>query len=75
MGEMCMMNGRGDFRVTWNPNDLRSVEDAKAEFDRLLKAGNLIFAVDPLNDSRGKQIKKFDPLVQKVIVSPPMAGG
>lgn len=75
MGEMARMDGSGDFRVTWNPNNAREVQDARGEFDRLMKSGHAAYKIDPHNDARGEQIRTFDPWAARIIVVPQMAGG
>ena len=73
-GEMRIIGREGDTKVVWNARDADEVEAARAQFDMLRERRFLAFAVNDTGD-KGEQITEFDPLAQKLILAPPMAGG
>jgi hypothetical protein len=76
MGEMSVMGRAGDTRLSWDPTDTKSVEEARGMFDELMKTKRyLAFSINPADDSKGVQITAFDPVATKIIISPALAGG
>jgi hypothetical protein len=74
MGELRLMNKRGDTRVMWDPYRQDEVAAARKQFDELKKKGYLAYAVKKKGEA-GEQIREFDPHAGKIIMAPPMAGG
>lgn len=67
MGNMRILNQRGDETLDWNAGDPASVEEARKRFDELKEQGyNFYESVE----SRGKQITEFDPNAGKLIAAP-----
>lgn len=74
MGEMRLMNQRGDTRVMWDPNRPDEVAAARKQFDELKGKGYLAYSVKKKGDP-GEMIRTFDPDAGKIILAPPQAGG
>jgi len=73
---MHMMTGAGDIRKIWNAANEIEVEDAKRSFDHLVKEKRyLAFCVNPEDNTKGTQMREFDPKAGKMILVPPIAGG
>jgi len=73
-GMLHVLDGTGDTKVIWDPKNPDEVEAAKAQFDVLRKKGFLAYTVNKKGD-KGEVITKFDPDAEKIILSPPIAGG
>lgn len=67
MGEMRILNEKGDIRVEWDPADAESTRKAKEEFDRLKTDGYAFYEVA---GTRGKPMKAFRKGLGKVIAAP-----
>jgi hypothetical protein len=75
MGEMRIMDkDAGDLKVIWDPVKQDEVDAAKAQFEALVKKGYLAFEVKK-GGEKGKEIKKFDPAQEMIIMSPAPAKG
>lgn len=75
MGELCVMDPKlGDLKFTWDSENEDEVELAEKQFDEAKKKGFLAFKVKK-DGSKGKQIEKWDPDAEKIIMIPPIAGG
>ena len=75
MGEMSVMNRKGDTKTIWNPENKDEVKAAQAQFDDLVKKKKFAaFRVDSDGD-KGERITRFDKDAGKIIFVPPMAGG
>lgn len=74
MGELAVMNSTGDTKVIWDPHNADEVAAAKAQFDALRKKGFIAYTVNKKGD-KGEIIREFDPNAEKIILSPPLAGG
>ena len=56
----------------WNPEDPEQVSQAERIFEDYLKEGWLAFS----EEERGKrQIFKFDPHLERIVLMPPIGGG
>jgi len=64
----------GDLKLIWDPENEDEVELAQKQFDEAKEKGFLAFKVKKDGET-GKQIKKFDPDAEKIIMTPPIAGG
>lgn len=69
-----IMGRSGDTKVTWDPRNQEEVRTARETFDALRAKGYLAFTVRR-TDSRGEQVKEFDPALSEILLAPPMAGG
>lgn len=67
MGEMRVLNQKGDVKVEWDADDAESVKKAKAEFTQLKKDGYRFYEVA---ETRGKQVDRFDKKLGKLIAAP-----
>jgi hypothetical protein len=75
VGELRVMGQKGDTRIIWNPRDPDEVAAAKRQFDDLVGEKRfLAFNVTP-GGGKGAQITEFDPQAEKLLITPPMAGG
>jgi len=76
-GELSILNGDGDTKLTWDANNEDEVEAAEAMFDDLLAKGFQAFEVSDEKEKggKGKIIRKFDPKAQRIIMSPRIGGG
>jgi len=73
---MAMLTGHGDTRKIWNAANADEVEDAKRSFEYLVKQKRyLAFRVNPEDNTKGDQMRTFDPQAGKMIMVPPIAGG
>lgn len=70
MPRLRVMNTKGDSVLEYTEED---TSEAKAEFDRLVAAGNTAFRVD--SPGRGRQLTEFDPSAEEIIVRGPLVGG
>lgn len=73
-GEMAILDSTGDTKVIWDPHNPDEVAAAKAQFDTLKKKGFIAYTVNKKGD-KGEVIREFDPNAEKIILSPPLAGG
>jgi hypothetical protein len=70
-GKLVVMGHDGDQEIPWT--DLHSTEAARAEFDRLLRAGYVAFGQD--SSGRGKLLSEFDPNASEIVLSPQFIPG
>jgi hypothetical protein len=75
MGQMAVMGREGDTKLIWDKNQDAEVENAKATFDRLTKAGYMAYSVKGRNGEKDEQIRAFDPDAERIILAPPLQGG
>jgi hypothetical protein len=71
---LAAMDKTGDSKFMWDPKNKDEVAAAKAQFDALKKKGYIAFTVDKKGD-KGEIIREFDPELEKIIMTPPIAGG
>lgn len=74
MGQLKIMDGRGDTRVMWDPSRPDEVKAAKKTFDELRAKRYNAYSVAKKGE-KGEMIREFDPEAGKIILAPPMAGG
>lgn len=76
MGIMKVMGPTdGDKHIEWDPEDPKSVEKARKEFEELRKKGHKAFKVGRKPQRTGQEVAEFDPSAGEIILTPPMAGG
>jgi hypothetical protein len=73
-GLLAVMDRTGDTKVIWDRHNEAEVEAARATFDSLRSKGYLAYTVNK-DGTTGEVIRAFDPTAEKIILSPPMAGG
>ena len=74
MGVMCKLDGTGDTKVMWDPQNEDEVEVAEEQFDALIERGFTAYAVKK-DGEKGRKITKFDAKAGKIIMVPGMQGG
>lgn len=72
--EMALMDHTGDTKVMWDPKNPHEVAAAEAQFNELKKKGFIAYTVNKKGGS-GEILRKFDPDIEKMILSPPIVGG
>lgn len=65
----------GDDRVVWDRRFLDQVKEASEKFHKLIKEGFKAFLVKRDGQKSNKQMFRFDPNAEEIIMVPPMAGG
>lgn len=81
MAKLRVMDPRkGDTVLEWDRTDEKSVEAAKAEFDRIIGKNfgrHVAYKVDSPGGTRrsGEPIKEFDPNAEEILMVPPLQGG
>jgi hypothetical protein len=73
-GELSIINRKGDTTITWSSDRPVEVENARENFRKMREKGYLAYRMTRSGD-KGEQIHEFDPLAEKIILAPPMAGG
>ena len=73
MSQMAVMDGDGDTRISWNPNNEAEVAIARAAFDTARGRGMTAYRVD--GDAGGAVIREFDPRAENIVMRPAMQGG
>jgi hypothetical protein len=74
MGELRVVDGRGDTKLMWDPSRPDEVSAARKLFDELKKKGHNAYAVKKKGEP-GEKITTFDPAMGKIIMAPAMSGG
>lgn len=65
----------GDKRLIWRADDKESKTKAIEEFKERLKKGWLAFKVNIDDPHKGTMLREFDESAEKIIMTPPPAGG
>lgn len=73
-GEIAVMDRTGDTKFIWDSANPAEVENARAQFDHWRKKGYLAHAVSR-DGGKAEMVTAFDPHLEKIIFSPPLAGG
>lgn len=75
MGEIHVMDPKqGDLKLIWDADNKDEVELARKQFEEAKKKDFLAFKAKK-DGSKGKQIEEFDPESERIIMTPPVAGG
>lgn len=75
MGMIRELNGHGDTKTIWDPDNAEEVANARATFNRLVGEKKFAaFMVKPGGEKGGK-VTAFDPNAAQLILVPPAAGG
>lgn len=67
MGEIRVLNERGDESIAWDPADKEQVASAKKDFARLKKEGYRFYRVE---ETKGKEVARFDKKLGRLIAAP-----
>lgn len=73
-GEMAILDETGDTKIIWDSKNADEVENAESQFKKLRKKGFLAYKVKK-NGEKAEMITEFDSEAEKIILSPPLAGG
>jgi hypothetical protein len=69
----------GDFKVRWDPDNPEEVENARKQFDELVKStarrAYQAYKIASGARRKGEPIKEFDPTAGELLLVPQMAGG
>lgn len=65
----------GDKQLVWRADDKESKNKAMDEFKDRLSKGWLAFIPNKDNPQKGTMIKDFDEKAEKIVMTPPVAGG
>ena len=74
MGEMRIIDEKGDTKVIWDPENKDEVQAAQNQFHTLIDKKFQAFKVKKTG-GKGTKITEFDPDAGKIILSPPIVGG
>jgi len=72
--ELVILDTTGDTKIIWDSENDDEIEAAKETFKKLTKKGYLAFKVKKGGD-KGEVVKEFDADAERLILSPPIAGG
>lgn len=75
MGEMMVLDRTGDTKIIWDRNNRHEVEAAREMFDSLKKKGHFAYSVIGEKGNKGDVVHKFDPSIERLIMSPQPIGG
>ena len=67
-----MKEGEGDVQLRWSPDKPWEVQEAKAQFERLLKKGYVAHVV---KGGVKTAIREFDPMAKTIVMGPVPVGG
>lgn len=65
----------GDTKLIWNSANQDEVDAAKATFEKLTGKGYAAFRAEGKDGTKGSQIHRFDPDVERMILVPQLRGG
>jgi hypothetical protein len=65
----------GDTKIIWDPENEAEVESARRTFSDLVGARRFLAFRVAGEGRKGEQIREFDPDAEKLVITPPMAGG
>jgi hypothetical protein len=65
----------GDDRIVWDRRFLDQVKEAAQKFDELIKEGFKAFLVRKDGKKSERQMFRFDPNAEEIIMVPPLTGG
>ena len=74
-GMINVLNEEGDSRIEWNPENDAETGAAKEMFDKTIEIKGMKAYELGKDGEKGKEIKKFNPNVAKIIMVPRIAGG
>lgn len=74
MGELRVMQQKGDIKTIWDPENQDEVATAEKQFNDLIDKKFLAFNVKKTG-KKGEKITEFDPDAGKIIMTPPIVGG
>lgn len=69
-----VLNRKGDVATVWRPEVVAETMIAKAEFDRLVAEGHLMFET-PAPGKTPEQVREFNPNAFEIVATPRFVGG
>lgn len=73
-GQLRILDKTGDLKFIWDHENEDEVEAARDTFEQRQKEGFTGFHVKK-DGEKGKQMRRFDPKAEKIIMIPRMVGG
>jgi hypothetical protein len=73
-GEIAVMDGTGDTKITWDTEKAVEVDNARAQFEALKKKGYAAYRAGR-NGEPGEVMNHFDPHAGAMIMAPALVGG
>jgi hypothetical protein len=70
-----LLSHHGDTKIIWDRRKPDEVEAAEELYDSLKAKRYLAFTAEGEDGKKGKQISKFDPNAERLIMTPPVVGG
>jgi hypothetical protein len=74
-GLMHTLDKSGDVRQMWDKDNDDEVAAARAQFDDLTSKGYLAYVAEGKDGHQGRQIRKFDPKAERIILVRQLVGG
>ena len=74
MGELRILDGSGDTKQVWDPENDDEVQAAREMFVKLTKKGYTAFNVGA-KGAKSTRMEEFDPEAGRVILVPKVVGG
>ncbi len=74
MGYFVFINGGGDTRIEWDPDDYDSVLEAEKKFDKAIELGFTPHR-ERSDGKPGRILEDFDPTASKIVMCPLIEGG
>lgn len=74
-GLMHTLDKSGDVRQMWDKGNEDEVTAARRQFDELVGKGYLAYKAEGKDGRQGKQIRKFDPDAERIILVKQLVGG
>jgi hypothetical protein len=74
-GIMHELDKSGDTRVMWDRGNEDEVAAARAQFEALTGRGYLAYKAEGKDGHQGKQIRRFDPEAERIILVKQLVGG
>lgn len=73
--QLAIMDISGHSILRWDASDAESCKDAEKLFDSCIQRGFRAFEYSPIAQGKGRQVAKFTPHLNEIIMVPPLAGG
>jgi hypothetical protein len=73
MPELNVLDQTGDTTIGWDPSRPDEVDAARETFRKLKAKGYLAYRTE--GKDKGEAIREFDPRAERIVMSPPLAGG
>lgn len=74
MGELAVMDGTGDEKLTWDPKNEIATQKAKDRFSDLKRKGYKAYRVNHAG-GKGEEIHDFDPYAYEIVMHKIAVGG